>query len=275
MLNSIELLVVFLICVAPYLVWSLWVAVYGDQTTQIRHPFLEIVGDWTRALGEIALVYYAVGASVTGLRLLGIGYAGNSVNQDWNLWIIFAPGLIYALYGVLVRWIWGARPKSLGEWGYLEKRLSPYQTGVELLTYISVMLWAVTAEEIVYRGYFVLVMGARTGDYLTWSVISIVLFTAVHLYQGRDPLRILTHVVNAATLTLLAWWFRNLYLSIMVHMLLNFIVVLRTWPNREASEEQTRLRTMVRIGPAVYLVIMGLSLLMYYMAIAFIGSYHG
>jgi membrane protease YdiL (CAAX protease family) len=46
-------------------------------------------------------------------------------------------------------------------------------------------LWlGVIAEDLVFRGYLVLGLGARTGSYFPWMVLSIILSIAAHLYQG-------------------------------------------------------------------------------------------
>jgi membrane protease YdiL (CAAX protease family) len=106
-----------------------------------------------------------------------------------------------------------------------------------LLSFVDIWL-AVLGEELIYRGYFVLLLGAVTGTFVPWVVLSITLSVLVHLYQGFTWKVALGHAILAAIFIAAALITKSLFAAIVPHLVYDTIWLaraLRSTPKETAS----------------------------------------
>jgi membrane protease YdiL (CAAX protease family) len=106
----------------------------------------------------------------------------------------------------------------------------------ERLAFLAQLPLAVMAEELVYRGYLVLLLGTYTGTYIPWIILSIALSVVVHLYQGRDKITILSHLLMATLFVGVAVYSGSIIPATTVHFLGNAAFTFRIWS--QASKQK-------------------------------------
>ena len=110
---------------------------------------------------------------------------------------------------------------------------------------IARVLLAAIDEELVYRGYFVLLWGRRTDSIIACAIVSGLIFVAVHLYAGKKL--IVYYVFVTLLLTASAILSRGIMIPIGIHIYLNLSSTIGTWSasekeeltEQEASKEET------------------------------------
>jgi membrane protease YdiL (CAAX protease family) len=110
----------------------------------------------------------------------------------------------------------------------------------ERLTFLAQLPLAVMAEELVYRGYLVLLLGKYTGAYIPWIILSIALSVVIHLYQGRDRTTILSHLLMATLFVGVTVYSGSIFPATTVHFLGNTGFTFRIWSQaskRKKAEE--------------------------------------
>ena len=105
-----------------------------------------------------------------------------------------------------------------------------------LPSFVDIWL-AVLGEELIYRGYFVLLLGAVTGTFVPWVLLSITLSILVHLYQGLTLKVALGHAILAAIFITAILITKSLFAAIIPHLVYDtiwLIRALRSTPKEEA-----------------------------------------
>ena len=97
------------------------------------------------------------------------------------------------------------------------------------LSYLFTLWLGVVAEDLVFRGYLVLGLGALTGSYFPWIVLSIFFSVASHLYQGLDRRIMLGQVIFAAIFTTVSLITGSVITAIIPHLVYDTIWLLRGW----------------------------------------------
>ena len=112
---------------------------------------------------------------------------GLSVPQGWQLWgsVIFIAGFaaFQALSALKIARISGPKPKLRAQLGELAKMLPHSQS--ELRWFIAASLTAGICEEFLFRGYLIWAFTPVLGWWGA-AVLSLLAFTAGHVYQGRS-----------------------------------------------------------------------------------------
>jgi membrane protease YdiL (CAAX protease family) len=106
---------------------------------------------------------------------------------------------------------------------------SHYRTLGLRAAYLLVLWTGVIAEDVVFRGYLVLGLGAYTGSYWPWVIVSVLLSTVLHLYQGLHRQVILAQALFAGLFITLTLWTGNVYAAILAHLIYDTIWVVRGW----------------------------------------------
>ena len=189
--------------------------------------------EWIPAVTGIAVVALVALMQPGGLNSIGINLevkAGNfAAAVEGFCWFTAILILVYFIYR------FGSGRKKPNEF---EVRTSDrpeiietakFRSGIERLVYISILPVCVIAEEFVYRGYLVLLLGGRSGTYLPWALFSIALSVIVHLYQGRDLRNILIHLLLATSLVGITVVTKNLFASIVGHLFNNLAFTFNIW----------------------------------------------
>ena len=126
-----------------------------------------------------------------------------------------------------------------------------YRSNSERLAYLSALPYAAIAEELVYRGYFVLLLGHKTQTYLPWVILSVTFSVIIHLYQGRNLNNLVWHTVFALFFIFLALWTKNILATATAHILYNTIFVRNVWKKADqpaiTKKEQGRIQTSAYI----------------------------
>lgn len=104
---------------------------------------------------------------------------------------------------------------------------SIYRTPRERLILLLALLPAAMAEELVFRGYLVVLLGEKTGALALCVAISAILFAASHLHFGRASMPVYLWI--ALGLTWLTLPPQDLVLAISAHWSANVIAALKTW----------------------------------------------
>lgn len=104
---------------------------------------------------------------------------------------------------------------------------SAYRTTKARLAMVLALLPSAIAEELVFRGYLILLLGQKTGAPLLCAVISAVLFAIMHLNNGRSLIPI--YLWFAAGLTWITLSTGNLMVTIFAHWSWNVISALKVW----------------------------------------------
>ena len=91
------------------------------------------------------------------------------------------------------------------------------------------------AEDLVFRGYLVLGLGAQTGSYYPWIVLSIFLSVASHLYQGVNRRIMLGQMIFAAIFITISLITRSVITAIIPHLVYDTIWLLRGWEKDSKS----------------------------------------
>ncbi len=98
--------------------------------------------------------------------------------------------------------------------------------GVFIGTLVSLWITAAFAEEVIFRGFLMgriaRMMGDRKGAWIVALVVSTLLFSLIHVYQGPGGV-LRTGIVGFLLGAIYLWNDRNLWIPIMVHGLTNTI----------------------------------------------------
>ncbi len=103
--------------------------------------------------------------------------------------------------------------------------------------YLGWLTLASVEEEVVFRGYLVLLWGARTGAIEDCAVVSGILFAASHIYQGRRAAAM--HLLTAAILTAPVLITGSIMMSIGLHVSWNVLSTLAAWSGHDAKASGT------------------------------------
>jgi membrane protease YdiL (CAAX protease family) len=115
-------------------------------------------------------------------------------------------------------------------------RYSPAAGFWQRLFYFVDLWLAVIGEELVYRGYLVLLLSRDTGSLLPWMILSLTLSMVVHLYQGRTWRLALSQLVFASLFMFAAVITRSLVAAIIPHLIYNTVWLIRALRNMSRQE---------------------------------------
>ncbi len=175
--------------------------------------------------GIIAMLLLALVA--LRLRRESVNLLGFRRFRDWKrgfITILVATGLVLLISSLaenlILPWVEsGAADTS--RFDFIESN-----PGVFIGTLISVWLTAAFAEEVIFRGFLMgrlaRMMGGRTWSWIVALVVSSLLFSLIHIYQGPGGV-IMTGIVGFLLGLLYLWADRNLWIPILVHGLTNTI----------------------------------------------------
>ncbi len=113
---------------------------------------------------------------------------------------------------------------------------SKYRTPWERCGLLTVLLLSAIAEELVFRGYLVLLLSERTGALFLCAGVSVILFAAIHLQYG--PSKIPYYVWYAISITWLTVSSRNVVWAIAVHWGGNVTSAFMSWVSPDEKPQQ-------------------------------------
>ncbi len=150
-----------------------------------------LLRDWGSSISAIFVVVLVASNQPDGLASIGILTGQSSAVTNLNailIGLISISLLVIAIaYGQ--KFILHVRKKEpetkIDVSNPAVGRVLQYRDISELIAYLSVLPFIVISEDLVYRGYLVLLLGNRTHTFIPWIILSIILSIIVHLYQGR------------------------------------------------------------------------------------------
>lgn len=107
--------------------------------------------------------------------------------------------------------------------------LYQYRNKQEKLAYLTVLPFIVISEDLIYRGYLVLMLGSKTHTNLPWIFLSVVLSVIIHLYQGRKASYLLFQATAALLFIGLTIWTGNIFTPIIAHLYYDILWTLGVW----------------------------------------------
>jgi membrane protease YdiL (CAAX protease family) len=107
------------------------------------------------------------------------------------------------------------------------RMFSIQRTILERMVFLPILFLGVISEELLYRGYLVLILGNEVGPVLLWILLSVLLSVVAHLYQGRS--RIIWHLLFAIIATSTTALTGSILMSTAMHLYVNLISALKVW----------------------------------------------
>ena len=195
---------------------------------------LRLGPQWPWAAPLMALI-------LTGLILYlsGRGWpAGTSATRRrllrWNAIPLPTFGLAL-LAGVLGLAAFGGLWIAASDLVHIPAGIQPKMTGVPLPTAISFLvmgsLAAPLSEEAAFRGYAMGLLEQAWRNAPAAIVGSSVLFAAVHVFQGLDPVKLSLYFTAGLLFATVAWMTNSLYAAMAVHSLGDVIGFTVLWPH--------------------------------------------
>ena len=238
MKTIVEAAAVLIVGILPYVFGSvMWLKEpeYYKRFT----PADILMSTWVRSLSSIAIVLLIAldqsnGTSSIGLHLGDI----NSLSDAFG----GAAAVVWLLIILrFVRKVLGSKTKQQME---KEIPLRPYMAEVlryddwQRLAFLSVLPFSVIGEDLICRGYLVLLLGSKTGAYIPWIFLSIMLSVSIHLYQGRDLETIAFHIVAASFLIGLALYTQSIMTAIGAHLYYDVLWAIGVWRRKGPTENR-------------------------------------
>jgi membrane protease YdiL (CAAX protease family) len=109
----------------------------------------------------------------------------------------------------------------------LHRLVSGYQAVWERLGFVVALIIGVVAEEWVYRGYLVLLLGEKTNAFLVCALLSAFLSVLVHLYQGRSLL--VFHFLFAIVAIGVTIWTDSIVMAVSMHIFQDVVATIKVW----------------------------------------------
>lgn len=238
-MDILEFLTVILVGVFPPVLASLMIAIDPAQAA-VRDRRIQLLVQFVQPLAPILLLLYIGRRYDDGLATLGLQFDRLGIGAIG----VLAFGLLtMILYSAIL-----GKDRLKAVPNPFDQQLSVYDSpALRFVSWLS-MLPGIIAEDMVFRGYLVLWLGARTGKFVEWALFSVFLSLLAHLYQGR--LRIGIHLIMHATFVLTALAAGNLVLLILFHVLWDTLYLRNFWARQDREKARVAPIPAGAEGPA-------------------------
>ena len=234
-----EFLAVFVIAILPQVLTGF----YPDE---MRTLLNNLPGNWKfittlpGRLGSILLILFIGSLRQDDFQSIGLNWT-----KAASLSTLLAAGAL-SVYLLLILFLAGKRSaKSQEEMAATRQRVliglrysdtsPPWK---RLAAYSDVWI-AVIGEELVYRGYLILLMSRQTGTLYPWIAFSLALSILVHLYQGRTWKLALGQMLIAALFIFVVVITGSLMAAIIPHLVYNTVWLTRAFKKPSSRAEAT------------------------------------
>lgn len=106
----------------------------------------------------------------------------------------------------------------------------------ERLANLTILPFSAISEDLIYRGYLILLLGEMTNTYIPWAIISIFFMVIIHLYQGRNIRMILFHLFSAFVFVVITISTKNILAPISAHLYSDYMQRIRLWRFAETED---------------------------------------
>ena len=204
--------------------------------------FLRLFSEFIYFSATICLMCYIALNQSKGLAAIGL----RSLTEIHFKSYLFLGVLFHSFFTLL--YVAGhriIRGKKQIDGQALHRLASGYRTFWERLSFLVTLSIGVVAEELVYRGYLVLLLGEKTNAILICALISVTLSMIVHLYQGRSS--IIYHVLFAVVATAVTVWTNSIIMAIAMHIYQNVAATIKSWNqiDKQAAQQSVEPTTSV------------------------------
>ncbi|RME55841.1 CPBP family intramembrane metalloprotease [Candidatus Parcubacteria bacterium] len=224
----IEFCAIFAVGILNHVMGAFFYFVRSDYE-QIFSPTENLLRLWWASLSGISVVLLVAINQPEGLASVGI------VASDATplfVGIVSISLIVLFLGGVqgLINYFLRPSPENKTLLSNpVAKRVAQYQNKLGKSAYLTVLPFAVASEELIYRGYLVLMLGRRTHTYLPWVILSVALSVIIHLYQGRSVTNVLYYAIFALCFIGLAVWTGNIMTPIVAHLYYDLMWTFGVW----------------------------------------------
>jgi membrane protease YdiL (CAAX protease family) len=222
----------------------------------------QLLRRWQGGMAGVIIVLLVALNQPDGLRSVGLQNTNNGI----AIWIGFlATSALVIVVALVIKLIQRIRKVTVSPSVDTSQphiiELISYRDRWERFAYLAVVALGVVSEDLIYRGYFVLLLGNKTGTFIPWAILSVGLSVIIHLYQGRDARTILFHVVAASFLVSLAIITQNILAPIVAHLYYNLVATTKTW--KLAKEQGVSLPAVEQSGAkkVAYFLFIGANIL--------------
>lgn len=207
---------------------------------QVFTPTENLLRYWGGSISGILVVLLVAINNSNGLISIGIITNGNTGNPIFigiisiSFFLIFLAGIQRLIN--YIRKIPSENKIDLSNPAVTG--LSQYQSKLERLAYLTVLPFVVISEDLIYRGYLVLMLGSKTQSYLPWIILSVILSVIIHLYQGRNITTMLYQAAFALYFIILTIWTGNILTPITAHLYYDILWTLGVWKKANSATTQ-------------------------------------
>jgi hypothetical protein len=231
----LEFLAIFVIAILPMIVSSRLFA--SDKTYVKTMPIKQrVLLEITRDLGVILLIAYIVSSRPEGWRYVGLAIDPNAFEGAAILSVAATGYMLFILLQARAR---AKKNKQLEEQSkeiFEAGAWSNFKTWGERILYLPVLWLAVITEDIIFRGYLIFALSARTGRLMPWIILSITLSILIHLYQGINFRIIWSHVMFAGIFIIVALMAQTVIAAIIPHLVYDTVWILSGWAKLSKKE---------------------------------------
>ena len=232
----LEFSVVFIVAILPQVLTSF----YPDE---MRALLGRLPGNWKylstlpNRIGVILLVLFISASRLDEFRSIGL-----NLTEALSPTALIVTGLLTG-YLLLIFVFSRLRSKKVRD-----ESANVRQTTLAALRYSDTTgfwkklfafgdLWlAVIGEELVYRGYLILLLGRQTGNLFPWIAFSVTLSIVIHLYQGRTWRLAISHMILASLFIFAAVVTNSLFAAIIPHLVYNTVWLIRALGNKPKED---------------------------------------
>jgi membrane protease YdiL (CAAX protease family) len=233
---TLEFSVVFTVAILPQVLTSF----YPDE---MRGLLNKLPGNWKylstlpNRIGVILLVLYISSSRLDGFRFIGL-----NLSEALSPTALLVTGLLTGYLLLIFVFSRLRSNKVKDETINMQQRtLAALRysdtTGFWKKLFAFADLWlAVIGEELVYRGYLILLLGRQTGNLIPWIAFSVALSIVIHLYQGRTWRLAAGHMILASLFIFVAVITNSLFAAIIPHLVYNTTWLIRALGNKPKEE---------------------------------------
>lgn len=242
-IDIVETLVVVSVGILPWISATVYRLKYPSQDFSYPMP-VQLAVQFTQSIMVILVLLYVALNQPLGLVSIGLSFSSFDVEDIGliNSITAFVMGSIiiysfimlpFSLYATFIHKIMKKETDLSKIPTEVFSKYSKYRSFWSRIVFLIQLLLNVAAEELLFRGYFVILLGEKTGAVFLCTLISIALFVMAHLHYGRS--RIFFYFWYGIALSWLTLSTGNIVWAISVHWCGNFFYVLKIW--KSASKE--------------------------------------
>lgn len=232
----LEFSVIFTVAILPQIVYSFFIKEIQDVLGKLSNRW-KLTSSLISRFGSILLALYIAAMQPAGLLSIGLNLNPSELPK-----VIIIGGLATGYLSLIFIFSKLRSKKSREERESLQRQIfvslgySTYKTNSDRI-FSLINLWAsVIAEELIYRGYLILLLRSHTGTYIPWILLSITFSVFMHLYQGFNWKIVVAHIFLASVFIVVILITNNIITALLPHLVYDTIWMSKRWVNASAQD---------------------------------------